>query len=190
MREKTMGGKIFVQDDFFDLATLQKIQKVAVSLEYKTREGAQEDIHNEKHTKRYYLEHPVPIESEVAREVRRLVKKYFFREVDTYNEKKPHETSYFLAKPIPATPHIDARYPGSEIYHNCLIYIKGEFLLNNGTGFYENINEKLHLNTHIGFKENRAIFFNGNIFHASLQWADKNSSFRYCMANFFCLKPV
>ena len=30
MREKTMGGKIFVQDDFFDLATLQKIQKVSV----------------------------------------------------------------------------------------------------------------------------------------------------------------
>ena len=176
-------GQIFVQDNFFDLDTLYKIQQEVVSIDFATREKA--NVNNELASSRYYLEHPLSLESDVAKEVRKLIQKYFYREVDTHNKNKSHQINYFLSNPKEAIPHKDTPHPELDIDYNCLIYVKGEFLLNNGTGFYENINGELQLNTHIGFKENRAILFNGNIFHSPLQWADDNSSFRYCIANFF-----
>ena len=91
---------------------------------------------------------------------------------------KKINSNYFLSFPnTPAIPHED----GGE--YNCLIYIVGDKLINNGTGFYEKLNNKYHLHTHIGFKENRAIFFNSQIDHSSLQFAG-NSTPRYVMANF------
>ena len=55
-------------------------------------------------------------------------------------------------------------------------------LINNGTGFYEKEKEGLTLHTHIGFKENRAIFFDSTIYHSPLLFAG-NSGPRYAMAN-------
>ena len=176
-------GQIFVQDNFFDLDTLNKIQQEVTSTEFGIREKS--DVNNELASSRYYFEHPLSTESDVAKEVTKLIQKYFYRKVDTYNKEKPHQINYFLSNPKEAIPHKDTPHPELDIDYNCLIYLKGEHLLNNGTGFYENINNQLQLNTHIGFKENRAILFNGNIYHSPLQWADNNSSFRYCIANFF-----
>ena len=64
----------------------------------------------------------------------------------------------------------------SEITPRALIKI------NNGTGFYEKEKEGLTLHTHIGFKENRAIFFDSTIYHSPLLFAG-NSGPRYAMAN-------
>tara|TARA_R100001015_G_C4521657_1_gene90500 strand:+ start:107 stop:607 length:501 start_codon:yes stop_codon:yes gene_type:complete len=56
-----------------------------------------------------------------------------------------------------------------------ILYLKGEELVYNGTGFYHENN----LNTYVGFVENRAIFFDGkNNLHTDLQ-ALGESSFRY-----------
>jgi len=66
---------------------------------------------------------------------------------------------------------------------NCLIYLKGKHIVNNGTGFYDKKNKKLELNTHVGFKENRAIIFDSKIYHSSLQF-NEDCGTRYTMANF------
>ena len=65
----------------------------------------------------------------------------------------------------------------------CLIYMKGEELINNGTGFYTKKEDKNILSTHVGFKQNRAILFISTIIHSPLQWAGE-SSFRYSICNF------
>ena len=56
-----------------------------------------------------------------------------------------------------------------------LLFVKGESLLNNGTGFMHNN----QLSSHIGFVENRALFFNGaKIAHSDLQsFGDSSSRF-------------
>ena len=64
---------------------------------------------------------------------------------------------------------------------NFLFYVKGEPLINNGTGFLHNNK----LSTHIGFIENRALFFNGlQLEHGDLQ-ALGDSSIRYTLNIFY-----
>ena len=88
------------------------------------------------------------------------------------------KSNYFLSFPnTPAIPHDD------DGLFNCLIYLLGDTKINNGTGFYELNKDKLSLHTHIGFKENRAIFFSSSIWHSPLQFAG-DSSPRYVLANF------
>ena len=67
---------------------------------------------------------------------------------------------------------------------NCLVYLKGNHLLNSGTGFYNKVGNEFVLNTHVGFKENRAIIFDSKIRHCSLQF-NENTDSRFVMANFF-----
>ena len=62
---------------------------------------------------------------------------------------------------------------------NILIMISGPTAVTNGTVFYTD--KKLDI--HVGFKENRAIIFDSDISHCSLQF-DSNSAKRYVMANF------
>ena len=63
-----------------------------------------------------------------------------------------------------------------------LLYVKGEPLLNNGTGFYNNNGELYH---HIGFVENTALFFNAaKILHTNMQ-SFGDSSPRYCINVFY-----
>jgi len=88
------------------------------------------------------------------------------------------ESFYFLSFPnTPAIPHQD------HADFNCLIYLLGNPLINNGTGFYIDQGEEQILNSHVGFKENRALFFDAKIYHSPLQFAG-NSTPRYIMANF------
>ncbi len=62
-------------------------------------------------------------------------------------------------KPLP---HLD----DEQTKYNLIFYLKGDSLMNNGTGFYHN-NE---LTAHVSFVENRALFFKGNeIWHTNLQ---------------------
>ena len=65
--------------------------------------------------------------------------------------------------------------------YNFICYLKGPPLFNNGTGFYYGND----LRTHVGFVENRAIFFNGkDTFHTDLQ-AFGDSSPRYTLNIFY-----
>ena len=88
------------------------------------------------------------------------------------------ESLYLLTpKHKKPTPHTDR----GKI--NCLIYLKGGSLVHNGTALYEKNNEGDDvLNSHIGFKENRAIIFSAKKTHASLQFGE-GSTGRFAMAS-------
>ena len=82
----------------------------------------------------------------------------------------------------------DVGYYGNTDEHdmNILVYLQGEELLYNGTGFWtkENQDGSVDLNTYIGFKINRGIFFNGGeIKHADLQGLGPSSP-RYALTLF------
>ena len=63
-----------------------------------------------------------------------------------------------------------------------MLYVKGEPLLNNGTGFYNDNGELYH---HIGFVENAALFFNAaKILHTNMQ-SFGDSAPRYCINVFY-----
>jgi len=94
------------------------------------------------------------------------------------------ESCYFLStKNNLPSPHFDEV---SKI--NCLIYLKGDQKMANGTGFYVMNKETntYHLHTHIGFSENRGIIFDGSVkMHGTLQsFENGDPSTRYVMANF------
>jgi len=73
-------------------------------------------------------------------------------------------------------PHTD-----EHVHYIFLAYLKGEELMYNGTGFY---NEDGHLDRYIGFRQNRAIFFNSFIYHSDLQSLGKSSP-RYTLNIFY-----
>jgi|TARA_R100000315_G_C5180332_1_gene104562 hypothetical protein len=101
------------------------------------------------------------------------VKKYFFPSIDLYPFEVCVHIRHNQHKPMVHQDPSD---------FNFLLFLKGEPLLNNGTGFY---NEDGQLSSHIGFIENRAVFFNGgNILHSDLQSFGKSSS-RYTLTAFF-----
>tara|TARA_Y100000004_G_C8754397_1_gene343823 strand:+ start:84 stop:581 length:498 start_codon:yes stop_codon:yes gene_type:complete len=86
------------------------------------------------------------------------IKEQFFPNTDL----EIHECAYHLR-------HNHTKVlPHKDIYddYNFILYLKGEELVYNGTGFYY----KNNLNTYIGFVENRALFFDGkNNGHTDLQ---------------------
>ena len=74
-------------------------------------------------------------------------------------------------------PHLDKEHND----YNCIIYLKGNELIYNGTGFY--YNNSLH--TYVGFVKNRALFFNGaKVYHTDLQGLGE-SSIRYTLNVFY-----
>jgi hypothetical protein len=73
--------------------------------------------------------------------------------------------------------HVDSE----DTSHNCIIYLKGDELLHNGTGFYY----KNNLHSYVGFVKNRALFFNGSkVYHTDLQGLGP-SSMRYTLNIFY-----
>ena len=166
---------LIVKDNFFDKKTYNEILKEISTSNFKNRSTTI----NEKRDSRYaghqiYFNVPLDFNHFAVENVR---KKLFLEyELDLSSE----EHAYFLSgKHNKPTPHCD--YP---MHVNCIVYLKGETIINSGTGFYDVKNNQYDLNRHIGFKENTAIIFDSNIFHASLQFND-GAKPRYMMANFF-----
>jgi type I site-specific restriction endonuclease len=171
-------NNIYVQDNFFDKNFLKKLQREIVQLSFssryadlkKTLEEGNPAINNyQRNIHHVELKEDAPVVLEVIKKI----KKYFNYEV------KDMESNYFLTFPnTPPIPHSD-----DFSTFNCLIYILGDKLMNNGTGFYEKAEDNFQLHSHVGFKENRAIFFDSRIMHSPLQFAG-NATSRYIMSNF------
>lgn len=164
-------NRIIVQDNFF---TKKMLNKIKIDLKYQKFTNRFTEKNNSVNQKIYFnvnltQDHPVVLET------KKILKEKFNLSCSSIN------SHYFLStKHKEATPHRDL----SEC--NCLIYLQGNPLLNSGTGFYDKINDTYHLNSHIGFKENRAIIFDSTIHHASLQFNEGGGT-RYCLANFINL---
>jgi hypothetical protein len=165
---------IIIKDNFFEETLFQKI-KIELSHLHFINRSLDIDKTSKNTYQKIYFHHILTPKHHVVKEVKKHIKKTY--KINPIKMK----SFYFLSPPNKTpTPHTDTKD-----CINFLIYLKGNKLINNGTGFYEE-NKKLNsfdLHTHIGFKENRSIMFSGNKMHSSLQFND-NSSGRYVMTNF------
>ena len=176
-------NNIDIQDNFFDLTFLRTLQGEIMGLEFESRYLDIETNPGHKAEKgrvvdwdgqRNYHQVKLNKNAPVVQELIKKMKIHF-----NFSSIKEIYSFYFLSFPnAPAIPHNDP------FNFNCLIYLLGDPLMNNGTGFYiDGPGEEKILNSHVGFKENRAIFFDSEIYHSPLQFAG-NSTPRYVMANF------
>lgn len=167
-------SKVFIEEDFFPVSIYNEIVQQMISVEYFPPSKDRIKDHNGS----YWHEHILSNNSDVENKVKELIQKKF-----NFNISKFIQSTYTMvgASDMPR-PHTDLK---SGATHQCLIYMHGEESTNNGTGFYhKKNNEELELSVHVGFKQNRAIFFSSDVFHSPLQWAG-NGSWRYSLANFF-----
>jgi len=163
---------IIVKDNFFTKDVLKNIYDDISKLKFKNRYVENKNNEDDIYLKIYF---------QVILDKKHFAVQQVLKNVENLIEEKLKigGNYYFLStKHKEATPHKD----GSDV--NCLIYLKGKELINSGTGFYDINNNECNLNTHVGFKENRAIIFDSKIMHASLQF-NENCGTRYVMANFF-----
>jgi len=176
---------LIVKDNFFKPEFLSKIHHELLNSAFKNRFVD----YNQTVYQKIYFNIDLDDDHYVVKEVFKILNEEYNFDVE------PLRSHYFLStKHEEATPHNDAYNDGrvtgkrNENYFNCLIYLKGIKILNSGTAFYDYDKEKdvYTINRHIGFKENRAIIFDPEIFHASLQF-NAQSATRYVMAN-FCKK--
>jgi hypothetical protein len=153
-------------DDFLDDTTLKSLQDTVTKLKYQEVKNPEGQLYGMRHTFDKSI-HNDPL--------LKLIKQYFF--------------SHRNLEPISVSAHL--RQNNKEpLFHtdddkgnvaNFLLFVKGESLLNNGTGFMHNN----QLSSHIGFVENRALFFNGmKIPHSDLQ-SFGDSSNRYTLNIFY-----
>ena len=153
-------------DNFLDEDTLKSLQENVTKLEYYEVKNPNGQLYGMRHTF-YKSIHSDPL--------LKLIKQYFF----------PHRN----LEPMSVSAHLRENKK-EPLFHvdddkgnvaNFLLFVKGEPLLNNGTGFMHNN----QLSSHIGFVENRAVFFNGSkIWHSDLQ-SFGDSSNRYTLNIFY-----
>jgi len=156
-------------DRFLDKDSLENLQGKILNASYKPASDAK-GAH-------YGYEHHFNINHFKNDPLLKKIKDTFF----IPDNLKPFEIRAHLrhntAEPLP---HRDSH--GDRECFSFLLYIKGDHLLYNGTGFY-GFDKKLF--AYIGFAENRAIFFNaGRIYHTDLQ-ALGESSPRYSLNVFY-----
>jgi hypothetical protein len=153
-------------DNFLDDNTLKSLQETLVNLKYEEVKNPEGQLYGKRHT------FPKSFHNDP---LLKLIKQYFF--------------SHRNLTPISVSAHI--RDNNKEpLFHidddkgnvaNFLLHVKGEPLLNNGTGFMKGT----ELSAHIGFVENRALFFNGTkILHSDLQSFGESSN-RYTLNIFY-----
>jgi len=170
-------NNIYVQDNFFDKEFFKQLKSEVVTLQFNSRyndiDQSEDELAKHNDQQRNWHHYPLENNAGVVQEVIKKCTHYFHLQ-----NIKSIQSTYLLSFPnTPPIPHTD-----DATEHNCLIYLVGDKLINNGTGFYEKEKENLTLHTHIGFKENRAIFFDSTLYHSPLLFAG-NSSPRYAMAN-------
>ena len=165
--------KIIVKDNFFKTTTLNQIKNELSTTPFTNRFN---DLKNTIYQKVYFHQE-INSTHFAVKEMHENLKEFNL----TYDFEKTESSYWLSSKHKDPTPHNDV----NDI--NCLVYLKGAHLINSGTGFYDKIENDFVLNTHIGFKENRAIIFDSKIYHSSLQF-NENSGLRYVMVNFLWIK--
>jgi len=169
---KNIKNHIIVKDNFLEEETFIKVKNEISKFHYINRFSKNE----RNNVQKYYFEYDLHQNYFSVQEVESKVNKLLDMDLDFI------DSHYWLTvKHKEPSVHVD------EGDVNCAIYIKGDNYINNGTGFYDLINGQYVLNSHVGFKENRAIIFDSKILHASLLFHE-NASSRYIMTTFFKYK--
>jgi hypothetical protein len=136
------------EKDFNDLKAFSKSKNVNYSPRY--FDGSEEKIDANTYGFRYNFS----IDSELGKCLsKQCLKKFKYKIVKT------HERGIDKRKLTMYKPHRDY----NSVF-NLYLQIEGGTKLNHGLGFYTDNN----LDTHIGFKENRAVLFDSNLLHSPL----------------------
>jgi|TARA_R100001460_G_scaffold68935_2_gene109487 hypothetical protein len=165
---RQINKRIIVEDNFFDKKTLNSIHYELMTNNFTNRMADYGNVYG-----REYFQVKLNPTHHIAQLTMKNLRKLFNLKCTDINSQYVLTTKHSEAKP-----HCDFLYE-----FNCLVYLKGNSIINNGTGFYDKINNNYQLNTHIGFKENRAIIFDPLVYHSSLQW-NEDAGPRYAMLNF------
>ena len=156
-------------DNFLDKDSLESLQKKMLSVSYAPAK-ASDKVH-------YGYEHHFAVDHFKNDPLLKKVKDTFHSSEDL----KPVEIRAHLRHNT-AQPHVHRDGVDDKECFSFLLYVKGDSLMYNGTGFC-GLDKKL--SSYIGFAENRAIFFNaGRIWHTDLQ-ALGESSPRYSLNIFY-----
>ena len=155
-------------DNFLDKDSLESLQKQMLNLSYKPA------INKMAH---YGYEHHFSVDHFKDDPLLKKIKDTFFQHDDLRPTEIRAHLRHNKAKPLP---HRDSEEVSD--FFSFLIYVKGDSLLYNGTGFY---GQDKKLFAYIGFEENRALFFNaGRMWHPDLQ-ALGESTPRYSLNIFY-----
>ena len=156
-------------DNFLDKDSLLNLQKQMLSVSYKPGINPEKD--------HYGYEHHFSLDYFKDDPLLKKIKDTFF----PHDDLKPVEIRAHLRHNT-AQPHVHRDGVDDKECFSFLLYVKGDSLMYNGTGFC-GLDKKL--SSYIGFAENRAIFFNaGRIMHTDLQ-ALGESSPRYTLNVFY-----
>tara|TARA_R100000231_G_scaffold83616_1_gene63693 strand:+ start:818 stop:1342 length:525 start_codon:yes stop_codon:yes gene_type:complete len=153
-------------DNFLSIETLKSLQETFTKIGYMEVKNPEGKVYGHRHT------FPESFHNDP---LLKLIKNYFF---PNRNLEPISVSAHLRQNDKEPLFHIDTNKGNVA---NFLFYVKGKPLLNNGTGFIYNN----QLSSHIGFVENRALFFNGSkILHSDLQ-SFGDSSERYTLNIFY-----
>jgi hypothetical protein len=165
--------EISIKDNFFKKTLFEKILN---NLNYLNWSATGNLYNNNKHPWFSSILKDPKIEKYIIKEIKKL----FNKEIISFKL-----INYTLVTKVEhPSPHDDLQ---EGVDYQLLIYLKGDPLIHNGTGFYIKKENNSILNTHVGFYENRAIFFKAGIIHAPLTWVE-NSSKRFSIICFLKTK--
>ena len=163
---------IYVVDNFYDEDYFRKLKARVLEEQYEAR-----GLTNKGQNNKMYHQITLDTEGEHCQITYNLMKKHFNYQVGLDNE---YIQSFFFL----SFAHEKPKVHFDPCMFNCMIYITGEEVLENGTSFYERDgHDQFKLHSVLGFKENRAVLFDGAIWHASSQYIN-GSTPRYIMTNF------
>ncbi len=158
------GFDINIKDNFLEeklyKSIYDKIPFYTYSQDYKYEEG----------DTNAHLFYGAPVEKNISDYLREKCQKL-------YNKKfKENYSAYTMVARTTPMVHADI---GPNCTHQIIVYVRGDESLHRGTGFYVDNKGYRELNTHIGFKQNRGIFWESSAFHSPLIWSDDNKSKRF-----------
>ena len=156
---------INIVDNFLDKNTFTELYNI---IPYKMYDASINYLKGNEAPHAWYAAH---IEPQVAESIREKCEK-------TFNKKLAlNFCTYTMVATVEPTVHCD--YNEGKTSHQVIVYIRGNTDLHKGTGFYVKQGDKHELNTHIGFKENRAIFWDSRTWHAPLNFTAEDKSKRF-----------
>lgn len=167
------GFDIHIKDNFLDEELYKLIYDKIPFYIY----GGNYGYHNvegkliqEQNSKPEHLFYGAKVEENISNHIKEKCEKLYGKKF------KENYSAYTMVTRTTPMVHCDK---GKNTSHQIIIYIRGDEGLNRGTGFYVKNNDVHELNTHIGFKENRAIFWESSVYHSPLIWSDDNKSKRF-----------
>tara|TARA_R110000824_G_C14871148_1_gene642305 strand:+ start:86 stop:598 length:513 start_codon:yes stop_codon:yes gene_type:complete len=154
---------INIRDNFFDKNTFTELYDKIPYLQYQPDQNMIDGIP--------HIWFSATVDPQLAVSIKERCEK-------TFNKKLTLRfCSYTMLATVEPAVHRD--YDEEKTSHQVIIYIKGNTDLHKGTGFYIKSGDGLELNTHVGFVENRAVFWDSKAYHSPLNFTAEDKTKRF-----------